>query len=89
MSFLGNLALVDIHFAFILDLNFRFKIKVFINDFVSQFFIQFQFDLTPSSSLIANDMTWRYFSKNLSTIPFFSNGWNTGMEWQVKTSDFN
>ncbi len=41
------------------------------------------FLLTPAGGISVANNVWNYFSKNLSSIPFFTSAWNTGKEWQV------
>ena len=53
-----------------------FRIIIFQNNVA-------QFDLTPSPNVRVGYMSWNYFSKNLSSLPFFSTSWNSGKEWQV------
>ena len=41
------------------------------------------FLLTPSGGIAASNNAWSYFSRNLSSIAYFTSAWNSSREWQV------
>ena len=71
--------LFDPYFGFMYrGLSSSFRVLVLQNSVL-------KLELTPGSSGVpVNFNNWNYFSKNLSTIPFFTSAWNTGAEWEVR-----